>query len=268
MMGLLNGKNIIVTGLANNKSIAWWIACALQYHGANVLGTVLNERSASKIRALEEAPKVFIMDVSDTENIAMAIDEANHYFDDKPIDCIVHCLAFADREALTGRFLDTTREQAIKAVTISAFSLLDMAKIAEPYMAENGSVIYLTFAASERNVPHYNIMSVCKSALERIGMLLAHELGESKRIRVNGISAGPVQTLSARAIGRFNEIEDVYGARAPLGLATKRDIANAAVYLASELCSITGEVLHVDGGFTIMAINEREKPMEIKEEVG
>jgi enoyl-[acyl-carrier protein] reductase I len=260
MKGLLDGKNAVVTGIANKNSIAWAIIQGFQQHGANVIGTVLSDRFKHKAEALDNCPPILIMDAAEVSSIEDSIKSASQMFNNEPIDCFVHCIAYADREELKGRFIDGARERSVEAFTISAESLRDMARIAEPYMAENGSLIYLTFVASELVFPFYNSMALAKAALETSGRYLAEDLGRSKRIRVNGVSAGPISTLSARGIGKIDRIFDVYEKRAPLGNISAEDAANAAVFLASDLSrNMTGTVLYVDGGFRAIGISVYEE---------
>jgi len=260
MSRILEGKNIIITGLASKRSIAWAIASAFQSAGANVVGTVQNERMRFSVEKISDHPPLVQMDVSLIDEISVAINDAMLLFGkDAKLDCLVHCIAFAGKEELNGRYIDGDRNRAVQAYIVSAESLRDMARFAEPYMQENGSIIYLTFAASERTYPHYNTMSVCKSALETIGRLLAYDLGNSKSVRVNGISAGPLETLAARGVGDFREIDNVYNGRCLVGKATFEDVAGSAVFLASDASrGITGAILPVDGGFTTVAFHERE----------
>jgi len=260
MSGLLNGKNAVVTGIANKNSIAWAIAQGFQNHGANVIGTVQSERFRQKAEALDGCPSILIMDAAEARSIKDAIKSASDKFNGEPIDCFVHCIAYADREELKGRFIDGDKERSVQAFAISAESLRGMASIAEPYMAENGSLIYLTFVASELVFPFYNSMALAKAALEASGRYLAEDLGRSKGIRVNGISAGPISTLSARGIGKIDKIFDVYEKRAPLGNVTVTEVADKAVFLASDLSTgMTGTIIYVDGGFRAIGISANEE---------
>ncbi|MCB0873074.1 MAG: enoyl-ACP reductase [Actinobacteria bacterium] len=257
--GLVAGKRALVVGVANKRSIAWSIAQALDGAGASVALTFQNERTERDVRKLAEtltnATPVFELDVQDDDMVRRSIDAAAAAMGG--IDVLVHAVAFARPEDLTGRFTAITREGFHLAMDVSAYSLLALAKAVEPHMRDGGggSIMSLSYIAAERAVPGYNVMGIAKSALESITRYLAHDLGDAG-IRVNAISAGPIRTLAARGIPGFSEMADTIAARTPLRREiTVDEVGATGLYLASDLsAAVTGETLHVDAGYHAMGM--------------
>ena len=256
---LLADTAALVVGVANKRSIAWAIARRLEEAGARLALTYQNERTEGEVRklaaTLERCEAVLPLDVQDDAQLADSVDAAAEALGG--LDVLVHAVAYARPEDLGGRFVDTGREGFHTALDISAYSLSALARAAEPHMrtAGGGSIMTLTYIASDRAVPGYNVMGVAKAALESIVRFLAWDLGESG-IRVNAISAGPVRTLAARGIPGFTEMADRAAARSPLRREISADeVASTAVFLASPLSSgVTGETIFVDAGFHAMGL--------------
>ena len=255
----LTGRNALVTGIANNRSIAWGIAQQLHQAGANLGVTYLPDpkgRFEKKVGELVAPlnPTIFLpCDVQDDEQIDVTFSTIAEKWD--KLDILIHCLAFADKEDLSGEFSATSREGFNKALEISAYSLIGLAKRAKPLMKEGGSIITLSYIGGVRVVPNYNVMGVAKSALEMSVRYLASELG-SANIRVNAISAGPIRTLASSAVGgildMIRHVEEI----APLKrTVTQIEVGNTAAFLSSDLASgITGQVIYVDAGYEIMGM--------------
>jgi enoyl-[acyl-carrier protein] reductase I len=253
----LAGKTALVLGVANQRSLAWAIAESLGEAGARLAFTYQGERLQKNVEALAAqfpgAP-VMACDVSSDEQVEGVFARVERDFG--RLDVLVHSIAYAPREALEGDFLDTSLESWRVALEISAYSFVQLARHAVPLMEEHGgSMLALTYLASQRVVPKYNVMGAAKAALEHGVRQLAAELGP-RNIRVNAISAGPVATLSARGISGFSSMAAHHRERAPLGRNIEaREVGDAALFLASDLASgITGEILYVDAGYNIMAI--------------
>jgi len=253
----LAGKTALVLGVANQRSLAWAIAESLGEAGARLAFTYQGERLQKNVEALAAqfpgAP-VIACDVSSDEQVEGVFARVERDFG--RLDVLVHSIAYAPREALEGDFLDTSLESWRVALEISAYSFVQLARHAVPLMQEHGgSMLALTYLASQRVVPKYNVMGAAKAALEHGVRQLAAELGP-RNIRVNAISAGPVATLSARGISGFSSMAAHHRERAPLGRNIEaREVGDAALFLASDLASgITGEILYVDAGYNIMAI--------------
>ena len=253
----LSGKNAIVFGVANQRSIAWHIAQILHEAGATICLTYQNERILENVRKLvapwENTPLIEC-DVSTDENVEAAFDQVGKELGS--LDIIVHSIAFANRDDLGGPFLDTGREGFRLALDVSAYSLLAITRYGVPLMAENGgSIITMTFLAGERVFPGYNIMGTAKAALENEVRQLAADVGP-RNIRVNAISAGPLDTLSSRVISKYRDMKRIHAERSPMQRnITHEEVAKTALYLCSDLSSgVTGEVLHVDTGYNIMGI--------------
>ncbi len=258
-MGLLEGKTALVLGVANKFSIAWPIAKALHREGARIVFSYQGERVERGVRQLagELAGSIVLpCDVLDDGQIDRLFAEVEHQAGE--LHCLVHSLAFAPADALTGHFVDTSRDAFCMSLEISAYSLTALVKRAAPLLAKQGggSVVTMTYLGGERVVPHYNVMGVAKAALEMSVRYLAHDLG-SQNIRVNAISAGPISTASARAIKGFTQMLHHVSEWSPLGRSTTTDeVADTAVYLCSDFSrGMTGEVLHVDSGYHVMGIN-------------
>lgn len=258
MAQLLSGKRIVVMGVANHRSIAWNIAKALHKAGATLAFTYLGEREEKKLRELtaeEGMEGAFIVpcDVSKDEQIEEAFGKIKDEWG--TIHGLAHCIAFAKTEDLKVDYVDTSRDGYALAQDISAYSLVAVARAARPLMTEGGSILTMTYMGSERVIPNYNVMAIAKSALEASVRYLAHDLGK-EQIRVNAISAGPIRTLAAKGVRDFNQMIHVVAERSPLKRTVEvEEVANTALFLASDLSSgITGEVLHVDGGYNIMGM--------------
>ncbi len=255
----LTGKNALVTGIANNRSIAWGIAQQLHKAGANLGVTFLPDekgRFEKKVRDVVEPlnPSIFVpCDVQNESQVEATFQAVADTWG--KLDILIHCLAFADKEGLTGDFSGVSREAFSKSLEISTFSLTNMAKYAKPLMTDGGSIVTLTYVGGVKVIPNYNLMGVAKAGLEMSVRYLASELG-SNNIRVNAISAGPIRTLASSAVGgildMIRHVEDV----APLKrTVTQLEVGNAAAFLSSDLASgITGQVLYVDAGYEIMGM--------------
>lgn len=255
----LTGKNALVTGIANNRSIAWGIAQQLHKAGANIGVTYLPDEKGKmekKVKDLVEplSPSLFLpCNVQDDEQVKSTFDSIKDKWGS--IDILIHCLAFAKKDDLTGGFSETSRAGFNLALEISAYSLALLAGAAKPLMSEGGSIVTLTYLGGVRAIPNYNVMGVAKAALESSVRYLAAELGE-QNIRVNAISAGPIRTLASSAVGgildMIHHVEEI----APLKrTVTQLEVGNAAAFLSSDLASgITGQVLYVDAGYEIMGM--------------
>ena len=252
----LKGKNGIVFGVANHRSIAWAIAQSLNQAGARLALAYQNERlreGLSKLAETLDNPLLVECDITHDDQITAAFDAAASKF--HTLSFVVHSIAFAHREDLGGNFSATSREGFQVAMEISAYSLVPIARHAAALMEEGGSIVTMTFQASERVFPGYNIMGTAKAALENEVRQLAAELGE-RNIRVNAISAGPLDTLSSRGIRGFVDMKRVHAQRAPLQRnITHEEVAKTALYLCSDLSSgVTGAVIPVDAGYHIMGV--------------
>ncbi len=253
----LQGKNALVFGVANQRSIAWHIARALDKAGARIALSYLNERILSGVERLggqlSTEPVMVECDVSSDDNVERAFDSLKAELG--RVDIIVHSIAFANREDLGGPFVDTPREGFRTALDISAYSLVSVARYGRPLMTEGGSIVTMTFQASDRVFPGYNVMGTAKAALENEVRQLAWDLGRDD-IRVNAISAGPVDTLSSRVISGYRDMKRAHAERSPMGRnITHEEVANTALFLSSDMASgITGEVVHVDTGYHVMGI--------------
>jgi len=251
---MLENKNGIIFGVANKRSIAWASAQALSEAGARLAFTYQNERLKGNVEELTgsmDAP-LAQCDVVNSEEVEETFRLVSEKFG--RLDFLIHSLAFAPREALEGEYLNTTREAFLTALDVSAYSLATLARAAAPLMTEGGSIVSMTYYGAEKVVPNYNVMGVAKAALEASTRYLAADLGK-QNIRVNAISAGPINTLAARGVGNLSSMLKHHAERAPLRRNVEaREVGNAALFLCSPLSSgITGEVLHVDCGYNIMA---------------
>lgn len=257
----LSGRNALILGVANKRSLAWYIAKYLNDAGARLCLTYQGERIKDKVVALTEElndPLVLELDVTEEGRIAAVFQEIGSQFGH--LDCMVHSIAHANKEDLEGNFRDTSHEGWVHALQISAYSLLPLTRYAAPLMeaggnGRGGSIVALTYLASQRAVPNYNVMGTAKAALEQCVRQLAFELGP-KGIRVNAISAGPVSTLSARGIAAFTDMLKFNRERAPLHRNIEADeVGKAGLFLLSDLASgITGEILYVDAGYNIVGM--------------
>jgi enoyl-[acyl-carrier protein] reductase I len=251
---LLENKFGIIFGVANKRSIAWATAQACMDAGARLAFSYQNERLRENVEGLTagtDSPLVQC-DVSNHEEVESAFATVKEKFG--RLDFLVHSLAFAPREALEGEYVATTREAFLTALDISAYSLAELARAAAPLMTEGGSIVSMTYYGAEKVVANYNVMGVAKAALEASTRYLAADLGR-QNIRVNAVSAGPINTLAARGVGNLGVMLRHHAERAPLRRNVEpREVGNAALFLLSPLSSgITGEVLHVDCGYNIMA---------------
>ena len=256
-MSLLAGKIGLVVGVANKRSIAWAIAQAWHNAGATLVFTYQGERLKDNVAELAGTfgadTLILPCDVTKDDDIARVFTEVGGKFG--KLHLLLHSVAFAPREALEGDFLSTTREAFRVAHDVSAYSLVALARGAAPLMTEGGSIVAMTYYGSKKVVPHYNVMGVAKASLEASTRYLAYDLGP-KRIRVNCISAGPVNTLAARGIAGFTDMLKHYEAHAPLKRNVVPDELGATgTFLASDgAAAMTGQVLYVDCGYQIMGM--------------
>ena len=255
-MGLLDGKNALIFGVANDHSIAWGIARALHDEGATVGFSSVESLIEKRVRPLAASiGSTFVepCDVQDDAQIQAVFEKWANVHDS--VDVLVHALAFAKREDLDGSFVDTSRDGFALALDVSAYSLVALAREARPLLRPGSSILTLTYYGAEKVVANYNVMGVAKAALEASVRYLAADLGPSG-VRVNAISAGPVRTLAAAGISGFKRMYGSFADVAPLRAnITPEDVGRSAVYLASDLSSaVTGEVLYVDGGFNVVGV--------------
>jgi enoyl-[acyl-carrier protein] reductase I len=256
-MGLLTGKIGIVFGVANKRSIAWAIAQAWAREGATLAFTYQGERLKENVEELAGTfgPETLILpcDVTRDEDIAAVFAQVGAKFG--RLDLLLHSVAFAPREALEGDFLNTSRDAFKVAHDVSAYSLIALARAAVPLMTNGGSIVAMSYYGAEKVIPHYNVMGVAKAALEASTRYLAYSVGP-KKIRVNCISAGPMNTLAARGIAGFGDMLKHYEAHAPLKRNVLPDELGATgAFLASDgAAAITGQVLYVDAGYQIMGM--------------
>lgn len=253
---LLKGKNAVIFGVANKRSIAWAIAQSLAREGARLAFTYQGERLEENVKELAgtlDGSVIVPCDVTKDADIEAAFNTIKKSFNQ--VDIIVHCVAFAKKEDLEADFVSTSRDGYHLAQDISSFSLTAIAKAAAPMMTNGGSIVALTYLGSEKVVPKYNVMGVAKAALEASIRYLAYDLGP-KNIRVNGISAGPINTLAARGIAGFTKMLDVVREKSPLKRNTEAaEVGDTALFLASDLSrGITGNILYVDSGYFIMGM--------------
>jgi len=256
MNTLLQGKNILIMGVANHRSIAWGIAQSLSKAGANLIftyqGDRLRENVAQLAATLDQPEQILIpCDVTKDEEVAAAFAQIKEKVG--VLHGIAHCIAFAKTEELEGEFVNTSRDGYALAQDISAYSLVAVAREARSVMTEGGSIVTLTYLGGERVVPNYNVMGVAKAALDASVRYLASDLGKDN-IRVNAISAGPIRTLAAKGIKNFNAILKEIEEKAPLRRTIDQsEVGDTALFLFSNLSrGITGEILHVDAGYSIM----------------
>src|SRR5437667_83634 len=256
-MEILAGKVGIVFGVANKRSIAWAIAQAWQRAGAKLAFTYQGERLKENVEELAgtfgDETLILPCDVTKDEDIAAVFTMLGEKFG--RLDLLLHSIAFAPKESLEGDFVNTSREAFRVAHDVSAYSLVALARAAAPLMTGGGSMIAMSYYGAEKVVPHYNVMGVAKAALEASTRYLAYDLGP-KKIRVNCISAGPVNTLAARGISGFGEMLKHYEAHAPLKRnVTTEELGATGLFLASDgAAAITGQVIYVDGGYQIMGM--------------
>jgi enoyl-[acyl-carrier protein] reductase I len=250
----LSGKNALVTGIANNRSIAWGIAQQLHAAGANIGITYLPDEKGKMERKVEELvaplnPSIYLpLNVQNDAQIEETFAEVAKTWG--RVDILIHCLAFANKEDLSGDFSKTSRAGFAQALDISTYSLTRLAGAVKPLMTEGGSIVTLTYLGGVKVIPNYNVMGIAKAGLEMSVRYLASEFG-AQNVRVNGISAGPIRTLASSAVGgildMIHHVEEV----APLHrTVTQTEVGNAAAFLSSDLASgITGQILYVDAGY-------------------
>ena len=267
---LMAGKKGLVMGVANERSIAWGIAKACHEQGAKVAFTFQGEALEKRVRPLANSIGAEIIEPCDVTNAA-SIDATFAEIEKKwgGIDFLVHAIAFSNKDELRGRYLDTSPENFQLTMNVSCYSLTAVAQRAVPLMKNGGSLLTLTYYGAERVIPHYNVMGVAKAALEASVRYLAADLGEQK-IRVNAISAGPIKTLAfagindGRYILKWNELNS------PLKRnITQEEVGNAALYLLSDLgTGMTGEIMHVDGGYHVVGMIKTSSAKQIAELLG
>ncbi len=262
MTGLMKGKRGLIMGLANDKSLAWGIAQKLHEAGAELAFSYQGEALEKRVRPLAESlGSDFLIDC-DVSNMD-ALDAAFAQLAAKwpTIDFVVHAIGFSDKNELRGRYCDTSLDNFLMTMNISAYSLVAVTKRAAAMMPEGGSILTLSYYGAEKVVPHYNVMGVAKAALETSVKYLANDLGPDK-IRVNAISAGPIRTLAASGIGDFRYILKWNELNSPLRRnVTIEDVGGSALYLLSDLASgVTGETHHVDAGYHLVGMKQEDAP--------
>jgi enoyl-[acyl-carrier protein] reductase I len=259
---LMAGKQGLIMGVANDRSLAWGIAKAVHAQGATLAFTYQGEALGRRVRPLAESldsDLVLEADVASDESLdAVFATLAERW---EKLDFLVHAIAFSDKDELKGKYVLTSRANFQRTLEISCFSFTDLCRRAQPLMREGGSLLTLTYSGAERVMPHYNVMGVAKAALEASVRYLAADLG-GERIRVNAISAGPIKTLAASGIGDFRYILKWNQLNSPLKRnVTIEDVGGAAVYLLSDLSGgVTGEVHHVDCGYHVVGMKAVDAP--------
>lgn len=255
-MGFMTGKKGVVVGVANDRSLAWFIAERLHKEGAELgFSHLPGEKMERRVRKLVEpigAKLIEPLDVTRDEDVARFMTRTRETFGQ--IDFLVHAVAFANKDALTNRFYKTGREDFKQAMDISAYSLVSLCQHGFDVLREGASVLTLTYLGSVRFVPGYNVMGVCKAALESCVRYLAADMGDLRRVRVNALSAGPCRTLSSAGIDGFDRILEHYPTKSPLRRNIDPDeVGKAGLYLVSELSSgVTGEIHYVDAGYSMV----------------
>jgi enoyl-[acyl-carrier protein] reductase I len=257
-MGLLEGKNALVFGLANERSIAWGITKAFHEHGARIGLSYAGEALERRVRPLaEQIDCTFVepCDVTSDEQIERVAQRAAQVFGG--VDILVHAIAYAGREELSGPYFNTSRAGFHTAMDISVYSFTALARAFQPLLRPEAALLTLTYYGAEKVSPHYNVMGVAKAALEASVRYLAYDFGKQK-VRVNAISAGPIRTLSAAGVSGFKTMYRQFAEIAPLHENVNiEDVGGAAVFLCSSLAGkITGEVLFVDSGYNILGVPE------------
>jgi enoyl-[acyl-carrier protein] reductase I len=261
-MGLMAGKQGLVMGVANDRSLAWGIAKAAHAAGARLAFTYQGDALGKRVRPLAESlDSDFVVDADVTSESSLDALFAGVAERWGRLDFVVHAIAFSDKDELTGKYLNTSRANFLRTLDISCFSFTDVCRRAAPLMTSGGSLLTLTYAGAERVMPHYNVMGVAKAALEASVRYLAVDLG-GDNIRVNAISAGPIRTLAASGIGDFRYILKWNQYNSPLKRnVTIEDVGGAGVYLLSDLSSgVSGEVHHVDCGYHVVGMKAVDAP--------
>lgn len=254
MAASMEGKRAMIFGLANKRSIAWGISEALHQEGARLGFNYLGEALERRVRPLADevdADIVVPCDVTDDDQVSAVFEEIEKTWGG--LDVLVHSVAFANKDDLEGDFSDTSREGYLKAIEISAYSLVHLTREARPLMKDGGSIVTMTYYGAEKVVPNYNIMGVAKATLEASVRYLADELGP-EGIRVNAISAGAIKTLAASGVKNFRKLMTIGEEKSPLRRnITQEEVGQTALFLCSDMGSaITGEVVHVDAGYNIL----------------
>ncbi|NND19885.1 MAG: enoyl-ACP reductase FabI [Silicimonas sp.] len=260
--GLMAGKRGLIMGLANDKSIAWGIAKAVADQGAELAFSYQGEALLKRVGPLAEqlgSDIVLPCDVSDQDSMDALFSDLEKRWD--KLDFVVHAIGFSDKNQLRGRYVDTTRDNFMMSMDISVFSFTDIARRAAAMMPDGGALLTLTYYGAERVMPHYNVMGLCKAALEASVRYIAEDLGKDG-IRCNAISAGPIKTLAASGIGDFRYIMKWNELNSPLRRnVTIEDVGKSALYLLSDLGSgVTGEVHHVDAGYHVVGMKAVDAP--------
>ncbi|MCF8883054.1 enoyl-ACP reductase FabI [Erythrobacter sp. SN021] len=262
MSGLMAGKRGLIMGLANDKSLAWGIAQQLARHGAELAFSYQGEALKKRVGPLaEKLGSNFLIecDVSDMAALDTAFDTLKQRWE--TIDFVVHAIGFSDKNELRGKYVDTSLDNFLMTMNISAYSLVAVAQRAAAIMPQGGSILTLTYYGAEKVIPHYNVMGVAKAALETSVKYLANDLGP-QNIRVNALSAGPVKTLAASGIGDFRYILKWNELNSPLRRnITIDDVGGSGLYLLSDLSSgVTGETHHVDAGYHVVGMKQEDAP--------
>ena len=262
MSGLMAGKRGLIMGLANDKSLAWGIAQQLARHGAELAFSYQGEALKRRVGPLaEKLGSNFLIecDVSDMAALDTAFDTLKQRWE--TIDFVVHAIGFSDKNELRGKYVDTSLDNFLMTMNISAYSLVAVAQRAAAMMPQGGSILTLTYYGAEKVIPHYNVMGVAKAALETSVKYLANDLGP-QNIRVNALSAGPVKTLAASGIGDFRYILKWNELNSPLRRnITIDDVGGSGLYFLSDLSSgVTGETHHVDAGYHVVGMKQEDAP--------
>jgi enoyl-[acyl-carrier protein] reductase I len=262
MTGLMQGKRGLIMGLANDRSLAWGIAKKLHEHGAELAFAYQGEALEKRVRPLAESLGSDLLiecDVASMEALDTSFAKLAARW--PTIDFIVHAIGYSDKNELRGRYCDTSLENFLMTMNISAYSLVAVTRRAAAMMPNGGSIVTLTYYGAEKVVPHYNVMGVAKAALETSVKYLANDLGPAN-IRVNAISAGPIKTLAASGIGDFRYILKWNELNAPLRRnVTIEDVGGGGLYLLSDLSSgVTGEVHHIDAGYHVVGMKQEDAP--------
>ena len=260
MTGLMAGKRGLIMGLANDKSLAWGIAKQLSEHGAELAFSYQGAAIEKRVRPLAEqlgVTRLFDCNVSDMAALDVTFEALAAEW--PTIDFVVHAIGFSDKSQLRGRYYDTTLDNFLMTMNISVYSLAAVAQRARRMMPDGGSMLTLTYYGAEKVIPHYNVMGVAKAALETSVKYLAVDLGPDN-IRINAISAGPIQTLAARGVGDLNYILKWNELNSPLRrTVTIEDVGGAGLYMLSDLSSgVTGEIHHVDAGYNVIGMKAED----------
>ena len=261
-LGVMSGKRGLIMGVANERSIAWGIAKMAADHGAELAFTYQGEALLKRLSPLAQSVNsemVMQCDVTDEHSLETVFNKIKENWG--KIDFVVHAIAYSDKDELKGEYINTTRENFLRTLDISCFSFTSVAKYSAELMPDGGSLLTLSYYGAERVMPHYNVMGVAKAALESSVRYLAVDLGDQK-IRVNGLSAGPMKTLAASGIGDFRYILKWNEYNSPLKRnVTLEDVGGAAMYLLSDLSSgVSGEIHHVDCGYNIVGMKAVDAP--------